>query len=61
MINKILSSTDSNSSEVTAVLATMIDWSDAFPRQCPYLGIDSFIQCGVRPSLIPVLINYFQW
>ena len=33
---------------------------NAFPHQCPKLGIQSFIQNGVRPSLIPLLINYFQ-
>ena len=46
--------------EATAVLATLVDWKQAFPRQCPKLGIESFIQNGVRPSLIPALINYFQ-
>ena len=60
MINKILTDAHSNSTEVTAVLATLIDWKDAFPNQCPKLGIDAFIQCGVRPSLIPLLISYFQ-
>ena len=43
-----------------AVIANMIDWNNAFPRQCPKLGIESFIKNGVRPALIPVLINYFQ-
>ena len=43
-----------------AVIANFIDWNNAFPRQCPKLGIESFIRNGVRPSLIPVLINYFQ-
>ena len=38
----------------------MIDWKSAFPKQCHKLGIESFIQNGVRPSLIPILINYFQ-
>ena len=42
------------------MLATMVDWKQAFPRQCPKLGVESFIRNGVRPSLIPVLINYFQ-
>ena len=61
MIDKILSDTDNNSKgEVTAVLATLFDWKEAFPRQCPKLGIEAFIKCGVRPSLIPVLINYLQ-
>ena len=47
-------------SEATAVLATLVDWKQAFSRQCPQLGIESFIKNGVRPSLIPLLINYFQ-
>ena len=38
----------------------MVDWQDAFPRQCPKLGIQAFIKNGVRPSIIPLLINYFQ-
>ena len=61
MINKILSDTDGCSkSETNAVLATLYDWKEAFPRQCPKLGIEAFIKCGVRPSLIPMLINYLQ-
>ena len=52
---------DNNSNGHTfAVIANMIDWDNAFPRQCPKLGIESFIQNGVRPALIPVLTNYFQ-
>ena len=61
MIDKILSDTDNNSrGEVNAVLATLYDWKEAFPRQCPKLGIEAFIKCGVRPSLIPLLISYLQ-
>ena len=61
MIHRILTALDNNSGgETFAVIANLIDWNNAFPRQCPKLGIESFIQNGVRPSLIPVLINYFQ-
>ena len=61
MIHRILTVLDNNSRrEIFAVVANLIDWNNAFPRQCPKLGIQSFIQNGVRPSLIPVLINYFQ-
>ena len=60
MIHKILQDTENNSTEATAVIATMIDWKQAFPRQDPKLGIEAFIKCGVRPSLIPVLISYLQ-
>ena len=61
MIHRILSALDNNSRRETfAVVANLIDWNNAFPRQCPKLGVDSFIKNGVRPALIPVLINYFQ-
>ena len=52
---------DTNSKgDVFAVVASLIDWNNAFPRQCPTLGVKSFLENGVRPSLIPVLINYFE-
>ena len=61
MINRILTALDRNSkSEAIAVLAQLIDWSTAFDRQCPKLGVESFIKNGVRPELIPILINYFH-
>ena len=61
MIHRILDLLDNNSRRETfAVVANLIDWNNAFPRQCPRLGIESFIQNGVRPALIPVLMNYFQ-
>ena len=61
MINKILSDTDNNSKgEINAVLATLYDWKEAFPRQCPKLGVEAFMKCGVRSSLIPVIISYLQ-
>ena len=61
MIHRILSSLDNNSKKETfAVVANLIDWSKAFPRQCPKLGVESFIRNGVRPSLIPVLTSFFQ-
>ena len=61
VIDKILKTVDRNSKkECVAVLATLVDWKQAFPRQCPKLGIESFVKNGVRPALIPMLINYFQ-
>ena len=60
-IDKILAALDKNSKgESCAVLATLVDWKQAFPRQCPKLGVESLLLNGVRPALIPVLINYFQ-
>ena len=61
MLHRILQAVDKNSRrETVAVIANMIDWNNAFPRQCPKLGVESFIRNGVRPALIPVLVNYFQ-
>ena len=61
MLHRILEVLDNNSKgDVFAVVASLIDWNSAFPRQCPKLGVESFIKNGVRPSLIPILINYFQ-
>ena len=61
MINRILTATDKNSKdEAKAVIVQMIDWKSAFDRQCHKQGILSFIKNGVRKSLIPILILYFQ-
>ena len=60
-IDRVLESVDRGSkNEACAVLATLVDWKQAFPRQCPKLGVESFIKNGVRPALIPLLTNYFQ-
>ena len=61
MLNRIHIALDGSSKgEAKAVLATLVDWKQAFPRQCHKLGVEAFISNGVRPSLIPLLINYFQ-
>ena len=61
MLHRILTVLDNNSrGDIYAVVPNLVDWNNAFPRQCPKLGVESFIQNGVRASLIPVLTNYFQ-
>ena len=61
LIDRVLEATDKKSKNGSvAVLATLVDWKEAFSRQCPKLGIESFIENGVRPALIPMLINFFQ-
>ena len=61
LIDRILEALDKNSKgDKCAVLATLVDWKQAFPRQCPKLGVESFLKNGVRPALIPLLVNYFQ-
>ena len=44
----------------SAVIATCLDWSQAFDRQDPTLAILKFIKIGVRPSLIPLLVSYLS-
>jgi hypothetical protein len=61
MLHRILSSVDNNNKgEITAVLCLFVDWKSVYSNQCHKLGVESFITNGVRPSLIPLLINYFQ-
>ena len=61
MLHRILTALDNNKKrEKFAVVANLIDWNNAFPRQCPKLGVESFIRNGVRPALVPVLVSYFQ-
>ena len=61
LLHRVLTATDNNSrGEINAVFCLMIDWRQAFSRQCHSLGVESFIRNGVRPALIPLLISYFQ-
>ena len=61
LINKILTGVDKNNKHnKPAVILTMIDYAQAFERQSHKLGIESFIRNGVRKSLIPVLISFFE-
>ena len=61
MLHQILKAVDKNSQhEAIAVIIGMVDWAQAFDRQCHKIGVKSFIDNGVRESLIPIMINYFQ-
>ena len=61
MLDRILSSMDGNvKGESVAVIASLIDWAKAFPRLDATLGIKSFIENGVRPSLIPIITSFFE-
>ena len=61
MLNKILTAVDKNSQdEAICAILNMVDWSQAFDRQSHRLGVQSFIDNGVRPALIPVLVKKFQ-
>ena len=61
LIHRILGSLDKNNkSETYGAIIQLIDWSQAYDRQCPLLAVQSFIDNGVRRSLIPLLTSYFQ-
>ena len=61
MIDKILRSLDGASKgEAAAALVTLLDFSKAFGRQDATLAVQSFQNNGVRPSLIPLLISFFE-
>ena len=59
MIDHILTTVDKSESK-NAIICHLVDWNQAFDRQCPKLGVKSFIENGVRDSLIPLMISYFQ-
>ena len=61
MVDRVLSVLDGSSKgEHTAVIATLVDWSSAFDRQDLTLAIKSFQENGVRDSLIPILMSFFE-
>ena len=61
LIDRVLSVLDgSTKGEHAAVIATLVDWSKAFDRQDPTLAIMSFQDNGVRISLIPILMSFFE-
>ena len=60
MLDRVLSQMDSSKGESVAIIATMVDWAKAFPRLDSTLGIQSFIDSGVRPSLIPIVASFFE-
>ena len=61
LLNRVLTAVDQNSQkEAFAVIVQLIDWSQAFDRQSHTLGIEAFLKNGVRHSLIPILVSFFQ-
>ena len=61
LVHDILEGLDTNSKgNITAAIATFYDWSKAYDMQCHKLGVESFIECGVRASILPILVSYLQ-
>ena len=59
MLDKIITHLDNNQTS-PAVIATMLDWSAAFDRQCPNIAIQKFSTIGVRASINQILASYLQ-
>ena len=59
LVDRILKLLD-DKQEMSAVIAALVDWSVAFDRQDPTLAIKNFLNIGVRPSLIPVIVSYLK-
>ena len=59
LLDNILKALDSKE-DSNAVLLSFLDWESAFPRVNHNFGVKSFVECGVRSSLMPLIINYFQ-
>ena len=61
LIDRILTTLENNSKDkALAVLATLIDRKQSFPKECPQHGIESFLANRLRPAIICLVINYFQ-
>ena len=59
LVDRILKLPDRHPDQ-SAVIAAAVDWSAAFDRQDPTLSIKRFIEIGVRPALIPILVSYLS-
>ena len=59
MVDRILKLLDTPEGRV-AVISSQYDWSNAFDRQDPTKTIQKFIKMNIRPSLIPVLIDFLS-
>ena len=59
LIDRILQLLDKNSNQ-SAVIAAFVDWAAAFDHQDPTLAIKRFIEIGVRPAIIPILVSYLS-
>ena len=59
MVDRILKLLDTPEGRV-AVISSQYDWCNAYDRQDPTKTIQKFIKMNIRPSLIPVLIDFLS-
>ena len=60
MLDRIHNALDGSNNESTAVLACYADWKQAFNRQDATLVIKSLQRNGVRSSLLPIAMSFFE-
>ena len=59
MVDRILKLLDTTKGHA-AVISSQYDWMNAFDRQDPTRTIQKFIAMNLRPSLIPILIDFLS-
>ena len=58
LVDRILKLLDSHPGKSAVILAG-VDWANAFALEDPTKTIQKFISLGLRPSLVPLLADYF--
>ena len=59
MVDRILKLLETTEGRAV-VISSQYDWSNAFDRQDPTKTIQEFIRMNIRPSLIPILIDFLS-
>ena len=59
LVDRVLKLPDENH-EQSAVLAIGVDWESAYDKIDPSITVSRFLEMGLRPSLAPLLIDYFS-
>jgi hypothetical protein len=59
LVDRILKLLDSHPDKSAVILAG-VDWANAFARGEPTTTLQKFISMGLRPSLVPLLADYFS-
>ena len=59
LVDRVLALLDQNPDK-SAVILSGVDWANAFARGDPTTTIAKFVKLGLRPSLVPLLIDFFS-
>ena len=58
MVDRVLRLLDQNTTR-SAVIKTGADWDSAFDRGDPTITIQKFLRMDLRPSLVPLLADFY--